>query len=106
MPLEPFKVPETRLLAISELVVQVTITFRTDEDEELHYRYDQDAELQALVQTAVVSLVNCGYTTGVAKGPGFLLHQVRKKWPIGRRYIFTKDGEPMQSSLHKYFFQL
>ncbi|KAJ2332713.1 hypothetical protein GGI00_002668, partial [Coemansia sp. RSA 2681] len=106
MPLEPFKVPETRLLAISELVVQVTLTFRTDEDEELHYRYDQDAELQALVQTAVVSLVNCGYTIGVAKGPGFLLHQVRKKWPIGRRYIFTKDGEPMQSSLHKYFFQL
>ncbi|KAJ2745641.1 hypothetical protein GGI20_002024 [Coemansia sp. BCRC 34301] len=106
MPLEPFKVPETRLLAISELVVQVTLTFRTDEDEELHYRYDQDDELQALVQTAVVSLVNCGYTTGIAKGPGFLLHQVRKKWPIGRRYIFTKDGEPMQSSLHKYFFQL
>ncbi|KAJ2253511.1 hypothetical protein GGI13_002658 [Coemansia sp. RSA 455] len=106
MPLEAFKVPETRLLAINELVVQITLTFRTDEDEELHYRYDQDAELQALVQTAVVSLVNCGYTTGVAKGPGFLLHQVRKKWPIGRRYIFTKDGEPMQSSLHKYFFQL
>ncbi|KAJ2757127.1 hypothetical protein GGI19_000279 [Coemansia pectinata] len=106
MPLEAFKVPETRLLAINELVVQITLTFRTDEDEELHYRYEQDAELQALVQTAVVSLVNCGYTTGVAKGPGFLLHQVRKKWPIGRRYIFTKDGEPMQSSLHKYFFQL
>ncbi|KAJ2812809.1 hypothetical protein H4S07_001134 [Coemansia furcata] len=106
MPLEAFKVPETRLLAINELVVQITLTFRTDEDEELHYRYDQDGELQALVQTAVVSLVNCGYTIGVAKGPGFLLHQVRKKWPIGRRYIFTKDGEPMQSSLHKYFFQL
>ncbi|KAJ2697902.1 hypothetical protein H4218_003658 [Coemansia sp. IMI 209128] len=106
MPLEAFKVPETRLLAINELVVQITLTYRTDEDEELHYRYDQDAELQALVQTAVVSLVNCGYTTGAAKGPGFLLHQVRKKWPIGRRYIFTKNGEPMQSSLHKYFFQL
>ncbi|KAJ2492609.1 hypothetical protein IWW37_001364, partial [Coemansia sp. RSA 2050] len=106
MPLKAFKVPETRLLAINELVVQITLTFRTDEDEELHYRYDQDAELQALVQTAVVSLVNCGYTTGAAKGPGFLLHQVRKKWPIGRRYIFTKNGEPMQSSLHKYFFQL
>ncbi|KAJ2002769.1 hypothetical protein GGI04_003207, partial [Coemansia thaxteri] len=106
MPLALFRVPETRLLAVNDLVVQVTLTFRTDEDEELHHRYKQDPELQALVQTAVVSLVNCGYTSGVAKGPGFLLHQLRKKWPIGRRYIFTKNGEPMHSSLHKYFFQL
>ncbi|KAJ1961386.1 hypothetical protein GGI12_003281 [Dipsacomyces acuminosporus] len=106
MSLKPFRIPETRLIVVSDLVVQVTLTFRTDEDEEVRYRYDQDAELQALVQTAVVSLVNCGYTNGFAKGPGFLLHQVRKKWLIGKRYIFTRDGEPLQSSLHKYFFQL
>ncbi|KAI8322232.1 hypothetical protein GQ54DRAFT_153512 [Martensiomyces pterosporus] len=106
MPLRPFRIPETRLIVISDLVVQVTLTFRTDEDEEIKYRYEQDAEFQALVQTAVISLVNCGYTNGLAKGPGFVLHQMRKKWPIGRRYIFTHNGEPMQSSLHKYFFQL
>ncbi|KAJ2553977.1 hypothetical protein EV175_002746 [Coemansia sp. RSA 1933] len=106
MTLRPFRVPETRLLAINELVVQVTLTFRTDEDEELRYRYTENKSLQILVQTAVVSLVNCGYTHGVAQGPGFLLHQMRKKWPIGRRYIFTRHGEPLQSSLHKYFFQL
>ncbi|KAJ2765826.1 hypothetical protein IWQ56_003946 [Coemansia nantahalensis] len=104
--LKPFRVPETRLLAINELVAQVTLTYRTDEDEEMGYRYERDAQLQQLVQTAVVSLVNCGYTTGVARGPGFVLHQTRKKWPIGRRYIFTRHGEPLQSSLHKYFFQL
>ncbi|KAJ2357955.1 hypothetical protein IWW50_001412 [Coemansia erecta] len=104
--LRPFRIPETRLLAINELVAQVTLTFRTDEDEEVRYRYEQDADLQSLVQTAVVSLVNCGYTNGVARGPGFILHQMRKKWPIGRRYIFTRHGEPMQSSLHKYFLQL
>ncbi|KAJ2717911.1 hypothetical protein H4R23_005163, partial [Coemansia sp. Cherry 401B] len=104
--LRPFRIPETRLLAINELVAQVTLTFRTDEDEEVRYRYEQDSELQSLVQTAVVSLVNCGYTTGMARGPGFVLHQLRKKWPIGRRYIFTRDGDPLQSSLHKYFFQL
>ncbi|KAJ2188144.1 hypothetical protein GGH18_003731, partial [Coemansia sp. RSA 530] len=104
--LRPFRIPETRLLAINELVVQVTLTFRTDEDEEVRYRYELDAELQSLVQTAVVSLVNCGYTNGVARGPGFILHQMRKKWPIGRRYIFTRHGEPQHSSLHKYFLQL
>ncbi|KAJ2682769.1 hypothetical protein H4R19_007082, partial [Coemansia spiralis] len=104
--LKPFRVPETRLLAINELVAQVTLTYRTDEDEEVRYRYERDGQLQLLVQTAVVSLVNCGYTNGVARGPGFVLHQLRKKWPIGRRYIFTRDGEPLQSSLHKYFFQL
>ncbi|KAI9504925.1 hypothetical protein GGI25_001724 [Coemansia spiralis] len=106
MSLRPFRIPETRLLAVNELVVQVTLTFRTDEDEELRYRYVQNKELQSLVQTAVVSLVNCGYTHGVAQGPGFILHQMRKKWPIGKRYIFTRYGEPLQSSLHKYFFQL
>ncbi|KAJ1789012.1 hypothetical protein LPJ59_005425, partial [Coemansia sp. RSA 2399] len=106
MTLRPFRIPETRLLAINELVVQVTLTFRTDEDEELRYRYTENKFLQSLVQTSVVSLVNCGYTHGVAQGPGFLLHQMRKKWPIGRRYIFTRHGEPLQSSLHKYFFQL
>ncbi|KAJ1728528.1 hypothetical protein LPJ61_003990 [Coemansia biformis] len=104
--LKPFRIPETRLLAINELVAQVTLTYRTDEDEEMGYRYQQDRQLQLLVQTAVVSLVNCGYTNGVARGPGFVLHQMRKKWPIGRRYIFTRHGEPLQSSLHKYFFQL
>ncbi|KAJ2401045.1 hypothetical protein GGI23_001653, partial [Coemansia sp. RSA 2559] len=106
MALRPFRIPETRLLAINELVVQVTLTFRTDEDEELRYRYTENKFLQSLVQTSVVSLVNCGYTHGVAQGPGFVLHQMRKKWPIGRRYIFTRHGEPLQSSLHKYFFQL
>ncbi|KAJ2851601.1 hypothetical protein IWW36_000924 [Coemansia brasiliensis] len=104
--LRPFRIPETRLLAINDLVAQVTLTFRTDEDEEVRYRYEQDREIQSLVQTAVVSLVNCGYTNGIARGPGFVLHQLRKKWPIGRRYIFTRHGEPLQSSLHKYFFQL
>ncbi|KAJ2156590.1 hypothetical protein GGF46_005079 [Coemansia sp. RSA 552] len=104
--LRAFRIPETRLLAINDLVAQVTLTYRTDEDEEMGYRYERDAELQSLVQTSVVSLVNCGYTHGVARGPGFVLHQMRKKWPIGRRYIFTQHGEPMQSSLHKYFFQL
>ncbi|KAJ2455140.1 Ark- serine/threonine protein kinase [Coemansia sp. RSA 2336] len=99
-------IPETRLLAINDLVAQVTLTFRTDEDEEVRYLYEHDSELQSLVQTAVVSLVNCGYTNGIARGPGFVLHQLRKKWPIGRHYIFTRHGEPMQSSLHKYFFQL
>ncbi|KAJ2517890.1 hypothetical protein H4217_003671 [Coemansia sp. RSA 1939] len=106
MALRPFRIPETRLLVINELVVQTTLTFRTDEDEELNYRYTENKDLQTLVQTAVVSLVNCGYTHGIAQGPGFILHQLRKKWPIGRRYIFTRHGEPLQSSLHKYFFQL
>ncbi|KAJ1958464.1 hypothetical protein EC988_000286 [Linderina pennispora] len=106
MSLKPFRIPETRLIVASDLVVQVTLTFRTDDDEELSYRYAQDMELQSLVQTSVVSLVNCGYTNGVARGPGFVLHQMRKKWPIGKRYIFTRDGEPLHSSQHKYFFQL
>ncbi|KAJ1769223.1 hypothetical protein IW140_003101 [Coemansia sp. RSA 1813] len=106
MSLRPFRIPETRLLVINDLVVQVTLTFRTDEDEELRYRYTENKSLQSLVQMAVVSLVNCGYTHGIAQGPGFILHQMRKKWPIGRRYIFTRHGEPLQSSLHKYFFQL
>ncbi|PIA14332.1 hypothetical protein COEREDRAFT_82845 [Coemansia reversa NRRL 1564] len=104
--LRPFRIPETRLLVINDLVVQVTVTFRTDEDEEMRYRYAEDEELQSLVQTSVISLVNCGYTDGIARGPGFVLYQKRKKWPIGRRYIFTRHGEPLQSSLHKYFFQL
>ncbi|KAJ2793707.1 hypothetical protein H4R20_006462, partial [Coemansia guatemalensis] len=104
--LRSFRIPETRLLVINDLVVQVTVTFRTDEDEEMRYRYAEDSELQSLVQTSVISLVNCGYTDGVARGPGFVLYQKRKKWPIGRRYIFTRHGEPLQSSLHKYFFQL
>ncbi|KAJ2081842.1 hypothetical protein H4R24_002049 [Coemansia sp. RSA 988] len=104
--LKPFRIPETRLLVINDLVVQVTVTFRTDEDEEMRYRYAEDVELQSLVQTSVISLVNCGYTDGVARGPGFVLYQKRKKWPIGRRYIFTRHGEPLQSSLHKYFLQL
>ncbi|KAJ2608811.1 hypothetical protein H4S08_004311 [Coemansia sp. RSA 1365] len=104
--LRPFRIPETRLLVINDLVVQVTVTFRTDEDEEMRYRYAEDEELQSLVQTSVISLVNCGYTDGIARGPGFVLYQKRKKWPIGRRYIFTRHGEPLQSSLHKYFLQL
>ncbi|KAJ1815835.1 hypothetical protein LPJ56_004449, partial [Coemansia sp. RSA 2599] len=106
MSLKPFRIPETRLLAINDLVVQVTLTFRTSDDEELRHRYEQDPTMQSLVLTTVVSLVNCNYTNGVGKGPGFLLHQMRKKWPIGRRYIFTRNGEPMHSSMHKYFFQL
>ncbi|KAJ2394057.1 hypothetical protein GGI23_004835, partial [Coemansia sp. RSA 2559] len=57
MTLRPFRIPETRLLAISELVVQVTSTFRTDDDEELRYRYTENKFLQSLVQTSVVSLV-------------------------------------------------
>lgn len=104
--LAPFKIPETRLLVINELVAQVTLTFRTDEDEELSYRYRQNPLLQDLIQTSVISLVNCGYIQGISRGPGFLLHQMRKKWPIGKKYIFTRHGEPLQSSIYKYFFQL
>ncbi|KAJ2863784.1 hypothetical protein GGI22_001878, partial [Coemansia erecta] len=52
MALRPFRIPETRLLAINELVVQVTLTFRTDEDEELRYRYTENKFLQSLVQTS------------------------------------------------------
>ncbi|KAJ1643719.1 hypothetical protein J3B02_000779 [Coemansia erecta] len=106
MSLKPFRIPETRLLAINDLVVQVTLTFRTSDDEELRHRYEQNPTMQSLVLTTLVSLVNCNYTNGMGKGPGFLLHQMRKKWPIGRRYIFTRNGEPMHSSMHKFFFQL
>ncbi|KAJ2721110.1 hypothetical protein GGI07_004175 [Coemansia sp. Benny D115] len=106
MSLKPFRIPETRLLVVSDLVVQVTLTFRSSDDEELQYRYTDDPLLQSLVQTAVISLVNCSYTNGVCRGPGFILHQLRKKWPIGRRYIFAHHGEPLHSSTHKYFFQL
>ncbi|KAJ2777320.1 hypothetical protein GGI15_004544, partial [Coemansia interrupta] len=104
--LQPFRIPETRLLAINDLVAQVTLTFRTSDDEELRHRYDRSPHLQQLVLTTAISLVNCNYTSGMGRGPGFLIHQMRKKWPIGRRYIFTRHGEPLHSSMHKYFLQL
>ncbi|KAJ1675446.1 hypothetical protein EV182_001252, partial [Spiromyces aspiralis] len=30
----------------------------------------------------------------------------RKKWPLGKRYIFTRHGNPLQSSIYKYFIHL
>ncbi|KAJ2603544.1 hypothetical protein GGF39_000037 [Coemansia sp. RSA 1721] len=56
MSLKPFRIPETRLLAINDLVVQVTLTFRTSDDEELQHRYDQNPLMQSLILTTVVSL--------------------------------------------------
>ncbi|KAJ2389489.1 hypothetical protein GGI05_003486, partial [Coemansia sp. RSA 2603] len=96
----------TRLLAINDVVAQVTLTFRTSDDEELRHRYDRSPHLQQLILTTAISLVNCNYTSGMGRGPGFLIHQMRKKWPIGRRYIFTRHGDPLHSSMHKYFLQL
>ncbi|KAJ1917636.1 hypothetical protein H4219_003098 [Mycoemilia scoparia] len=31
---------------------------------------------------------------------------LRKKWPLGKRYIFTRNGNTLQSSIYKYFIHL
>ncbi|PVU89586.1 hypothetical protein BB559_005027 [Furculomyces boomerangus] len=98
------KIPQTRLLAIGDLVVQISLEYRSDEDEEKKYLYKKNIDMQKDIQLAVVALINSKYPKGVARGKGFVLHQIRKKWKLSNKYIFTCHNNVLQSSKHKYRF--
>ncbi|OMJ28508.1 hypothetical protein AYI69_g2017 [Smittium culicis] len=70
-----FKIPETRMLKIGDTIVQVSLEFRSDEDEEKKDLYSSDLEMQRDVQLAIIALVNSKYSKGVARGRGFVIHQ-------------------------------
>ncbi|PVU93029.1 hypothetical protein BB561_003491 [Smittium simulii] len=101
-----FKIPETRLVVISDSVVQITLEYRSDVDEDRHHLYDNDVEMQCEIQLAVISLINSKFSKGVARGKGFVIHQTRKRWKLFTKYIFSYNNIPLLGSKYKYKFML
>ncbi|OMJ20446.1 hypothetical protein AYI69_g6205 [Smittium culicis] len=101
-----FKIPETRMLKIGDTIVQVSLEFRSDEDEEKKDLYSSDLEMQRDVQLAIIALVNSKYSKGVARGRGFVIHQNRKNWKLSQKYIFLRNSKPLSGSKYKYRFMI
>ncbi|OMJ22319.1 hypothetical protein AYI70_g2940 [Smittium culicis] len=101
-----FKIPETRMLKIGDTIVQVSLEFRSDEDEEKKDLYSNDLEMQKDVQLAIIALVNSKYSKGVARGRGFVIHQNRKNWKLSQKYIFLRNSKPLSGSKYKYRFMI
>ncbi|PVU87985.1 hypothetical protein BB560_006412, partial [Smittium megazygosporum] len=101
-----FKIPETRLVYLNNLVVQISLEYRSDVDEENHLIYEQNVKLQKDLQLAVVELISSNIPKGMARGCGFALFQSRKKWQLFNKYVFTKDSKPILGSQYKYRFDV
>ncbi|CAG8521175.1 21347_t:CDS:2 [Racocetra persica] len=99
MEISPFVLNQTRLVVISDQVVQITLSSKNSSSESL---YNRNQLMQDEVKKVVVAFIKLKEENLIVDGDGYKKHS----WQYGRKYVFFKNKSRLKVHRYKYTFEL
>ncbi|CAG8454877.1 7057_t:CDS:10 [Acaulospora colombiana] len=103
MGLTPFSLNKTRLLVVSDEVVQISLF---SNNSSTIPDYDDSPRLKDEIKNLIIAFVRLRDDDQIVDGEGFYLLCKKRDWKIGNRYIFMKNGRRLKAHRYKYNFTL
>ncbi|CAG8544121.1 16795_t:CDS:2 [Gigaspora rosea] len=99
MEISPFVLNKTRLVVISDQVVQITLSSKSSSSDSL---YNHNQLMQDEIKKVVVAFVKLKEENLIVDGDGYKKHS----WQYGRKYVFFKNKSRLKVHRYKYTFEL
>ncbi|KAF0448447.1 hypothetical protein F8M41_002659 [Gigaspora margarita] len=103
MEISPFVLNKTRLVVISDQVVQITLSSKSSSGESL---YNHNQLMQDEIKKVVVAFVKLKEENLIVDGDGYSLLCKKHSWQYGRKYVFFKNKSRLKVHRYKYTFEL